>query len=544
MENINELSDEELDKMFRNAAENSTESKEEVYGWEQLAKRLDGQKPSAGFSALNSKAVITVAGLLIGLLSYLFYTNTDFKAAKVNPAPGQNEAKTKGNDAVVPTKVAVIENGTKNPQGKEAEGKEDKGLKIIAESTKGVPANIENKSLKSEEKAVNSKAIISKNRQSQSSTFPRKEGDLGSNSFSTKKESIRANNGDERLDNVSSVNKRPIRINEGSIANGFDQTLASAKGNRELNDSRKLNENFIVKGQNTRLSEANLTNKSGVKDESYLRNANSSKAEVLVSAGASADGIKNASDTPADEAIKRIPFNVQSLKMVGLPISTIMKTQVNQEVKAKAVKPKETKKEDLFVKGLHLQVGLSPDLSIINSGSSEKIGRNSVLAVQYRLNSRWSLQTGLIKSIKYYSAAASAYNFSWKPGANPIVNVAGSCRMLDIPLNVRYDYRSANRLKLFVNGGVSSYHMLHEKYNYTYENNYDPNIKYRSWTGKTGFYAAGVINLSSGIEYKLGKKVSFMVEPFAKMPIRQLGFGKVKLQTYGVFVSGLYPFGK
>jgi hypothetical protein len=543
MENINELSDEALDKMFRNAAENSTESKEEVYGWEQLAKKLEGIEPSAGFSALNTKAVIAVAGLLIGLLSVLIYTNYDFKTAKVNPASGQNEAKTKSNGTVDPTKVEVNENGTKNPQGKEAEGKEDKGLKIIAESTKEVPANIENKSLKSEEKAVNSKAIISKNRQSQSSTFPRKEGDLGSNSFSSKKESSRTINSDERLDNASRVYKRPIRINDGSKANANDQTIASTKGNGELNDSKKLNENFFVKGQNNRLSEAKFTNKSGVNAESSLKDASSLKADDSV-AGASANGINNASVTPADEAIKPISFNVQSLKMLGLPIITTLRAQVNQEVKAKALKPKETKKEDLFVKGLHLQVGLSPDLSIINSGSSEKIGRNSVLAVQYRINSRWSLQTGLIKSIKYYSAAASAYNFSWKPGANPIVNVAGSCRMLDIPLNVRYDYKSANRLKLFVNGGVSSYHMLHEKYNYTYENNYDPNIKYRSWTGKTGFYAAGVINLSSGIEYKLGKKVSFMVEPFAKMPIRQLGFGKVKLQTYGVFVSGLYPFGK
>jgi hypothetical protein len=76
--------------------------------------------------------------------------------------------------------------------------------------------------------------------------------------------------------------------------------------------------------------------------------------------------------------------------------------------------------------------------------------------------------------------------------------------------------------------------MLNELYKYNY---HGPGSNLSSWEGKTGFYAFSVLNFSTGFEKSISRKISFQVEPFVKLPVRVLGFGKVKLTTFGIFAS-------
>jgi hypothetical protein len=108
-------------------------------------------------------------------------------------------------------------------------------------------------------------------------------------------------------------------------------------------------------------------------------------------------------------------------------------------------------------------------------------------------------------------------------------------------LNIRYDITQKNKSRMFVTTGVTSYVMLNEKYIYNYENPADPAIKWKNWEGKTGIYKLSNINFSAGYEYQFFRKLSLQVEPFVKVPVSKVGFGKVNLSTIGIFFSAKYP---
>jgi hypothetical protein len=83
--------------------------------------------------------------------------------------------------------------------------------------------------------------------------------------------------------------------------------------------------------------------------------------------------------------------------------------------------------------------------------------------------------------------------------------------------------------------------MLSEKYNYSYDS-YAPYLK-PSWSGRsTGEHYFSVANLSAGYERNMGRSLSLQVEPFLKLPLGGVGFGKVKLISSGVFLSVKYRF--
>ncbi|RZM20566.1 MAG: PorT family protein, partial [Pedobacter sp.] len=116
-------------------------------------------------------------------------------------------------------------------------------------------------------------------------------------------------------------------------------------------------------------------------------------------------------------------------------------------------------------------------MSSIGLRNFARPGTNVGVLLEYRLAPRWSVQTGIIQSTKIYRASATDYELSdyYKKGAYTIPQGAdGQCKMLDIPLNIRYDIllrpRADGRLpnRWFITGGVTSYIIEREKYVYQY----------------------------------------------------------------------------
>lgn len=192
-----------------------------------------------------------------------------------------------------------------------------------------------------------------------------------------------------------------------------------------------------------------------------------------------------------------------------------------------------------------LRIGLSPDLSAIPDNTFMTVGHNYQALIEYQVNPRWQLQTGLIKSQKYYdSYPSSTYwnNKKWGDRPSQLVEIKASCNMIDIPLNLRYNFNTS-RHQWFLMAGVTSYLMLNEKYDFVFEPTSGLPDK-KAWQGKTGFYSAGVINLSSGYEYQFRNRFSLQIEPFIKLPIRNVGYGNAKLRSAGTFFSLKMPIFK
>lgn len=183
--------------------------------------------------------------------------------------------------------------------------------------------------------------------------------------------------------------------------------------------------------------------------------------------------------------------------------------------------------------------GYAPDISLVGFGEATTPGTNLGLALEYQLNHRWSIQTGLTYSMKKYKASGDDYNPPygfWGYGDVP-ENTDAECNVIDIPVNIRYYFSAKDKSRFFASTGLSTYLMLTEDYYYHYDGYYDPDLV-DSWSVRNeNQHPFGIYNLSAGYQRSLGKQWFLEIEPFIKVPLSGVGFGKVDLWSTGAMFS-------
>ena len=194
-----------------------------------------------------------------------------------------------------------------------------------------------------------------------------------------------------------------------------------------------------------------------------------------------------------------------------------------------------------------LQLGLvgALELSSVRTGPLTGPGGDLGLHLEYRLAPRWHLGTGYLQAIKRYVASGSDYHPPAKYWTNYLVvnEVWAKCRVVDIPLNLRYDLWQGPTAQVFVSTGLSSLLMRRERYTYDYDVAGQP--KAVTWELRNGStHVLQILNLSAGYERTLGGRWTAQAEPFVKLPLGGVGFGAVRLSSAGMFFSlkyGLLP---
>jgi hypothetical protein len=192
---------------------------------------------------------------------------------------------------------------------------------------------------------------------------------------------------------------------------------------------------------------------------------------------------------------------------------------------------------------LSFNLGFSPDFSKAEDSPLGKTGYNFQLLLNYKISNKLTFKAGAMKSLKLYDAIAGYYAWParWGVPSSPLTYVSASCNMWDFPVSFSYDFKEKGKNKYYTSMGITNYKMVKEVYNYHYENDADPNLKWRKWQGSTGFYGAGVLNFSVGLEHKISNRLSVQIEPFVKVPIKSVGFGSVKLFSTGLFMNVKLP---
>lgn len=148
---------------------------------------------------------------------------------------------------------------------------------------------------------------------------------------------------------------------------------------------------------------------------------------------------------------------------------------------------------------------------------------------------RFTLTTGAVYAKTPYATDFSNYHIRYQFPTNP-VNVNADCRVLDIPVNVNYQVYGNFKNKFSVGTGLSSYLMLDEKYFYTYAS--------PATVGPAGYEVSnrnkhyfGVLNFDVLYQRRLNSKFSLDLQPYFKLPLTNIGYGKVKLQSAGMAVG-------
>lgn len=189
-----------------------------------------------------------------------------------------------------------------------------------------------------------------------------------------------------------------------------------------------------------------------------------------------------------------------------------------------------------------IRLALSPDINSIEKLETSVLSSSLGLLFEYRLNKRFVLQTGITYSNKKYGGEFDYYH-SWadtwqKYHPSKPVEVDGGCKVIDIPLNLRFNAFQQTRQTWFVSAGISSYLMLNESYTYNYAWGVPKTV---DWQDKTSYYWS-TLNLSIGIEKQLTKHITIQAEPYLKTPLAGVGRGSVNLYSSGILFSTKYNF--
>lgn len=184
----------------------------------------------------------------------------------------------------------------------------------------------------------------------------------------------------------------------------------------------------------------------------------------------------------------------------------------------------------------------SPDFSTVGSLSNfSDMGYKMGVAVEYRLTDNFSVSGGVIQSDVRYTAQGGEYNPN--QGYNGYGNsrilpdeTFARCLILDIPINLKYNFLNFEHSRLYASTGIASYIMLNEEYDFKYDQNGEGLPQ--SWNERTGTgHLMSNVGFSIGFEYDIHPRWSLRAEPYVRLPLKGVGEGNVKLYSVGSFVS-------
>lgn len=190
---------------------------------------------------------------------------------------------------------------------------------------------------------------------------------------------------------------------------------------------------------------------------------------------------------------------------------------------------------------------MAPDINTVGSSNPFALGDSYGVLFEYQFINRLRVQVGAVRTVKkYVSGPGDYYNPTgfWTYGVKP-ATIEADCKILDLPLNIRWDAIRRPKYDLFLGAGLSSYLMLNERYNYKYAPPYNTNTHLRqNWEKSRGSdHFFSTLNLSVGYERQLQKGFTVQIEPYLKLPIKGVGFAAVDIYSTGLLISGKYQFG-
>ncbi len=192
-----------------------------------------------------------------------------------------------------------------------------------------------------------------------------------------------------------------------------------------------------------------------------------------------------------------------------------------------------------------LSLSVGPD---INFAGLSRPGKTKLLlgaGLSYTFKNKFVLRTGFYSGRKIYSANPYQYHppaYSWISYYD-LKNVDADCKVYEIPVSLSYIFNQSAKQNWFGTVGLSSYLMKKETYNYLYKNS-SGQLTNREWTiTDENKHYFSVITLSAGYQRNLSNTFSIMAEPYLKIPVSGVGYGKVNLNSAGLLFSvGIKPF--
>jgi hypothetical protein len=175
-------------------------------------------------------------------------------------------------------------------------------------------------------------------------------------------------------------------------------------------------------------------------------------------------------------------------------------------------------------------------VSTVKFQSVNQLGFSLGAIVGYRFNKHLAVETGLLWDKKYYHTKGEYFKNPNIPiAAN--ANIDGNCNMLEIPVNIRYDFAAEKNHSFFAKAGLSSYLMMKDNYSWRSPNNYPV---YKSYNAPSNVFS--ILQLSAGYERAISSKINVQVEPYMKIPLQGVGTGNMPISSVGIYFGITHSF--
>ncbi|MDR3697387.1 hypothetical protein [Mucilaginibacter sp.] len=301
----------------------------------------------------------------------------------------------------------------------------------------------------------------------------------------------------------------------------------------------------IITGSLQQRQHAQLTKTSGV--ENFVTGTNKgtkSRRKSISSINTMPGRATGAGNSPNSKVYPEI--NKQAIAATNSPELSKPKTNdltassVSVKPDTGLIPPSQKKTNKIQVKQSYrpqfaLSVLAAPDINGVGGFQQSKLGTNVGLLFSMGLSKKLTISTGAIYSVKPYLTGFGNYHTSYQFPVTP-VNVVADCRMLDIPLNIGYLVYNRHQNQVSIGTGLSSYIMLHESYKFNYASTYETGPAKYTVPGINKYFF-GVLNLNATYGHQINSKFGISIQPYLKLPLGNIGYSQVHLQSTGVAVG-------
>ena len=198
-----------------------------------------------------------------------------------------------------------------------------------------------------------------------------------------------------------------------------------------------------------------------------------------------------------------------------------------------------------------LSVGiiLAPEFSTTTLNKYSAPGGSFGVRLGYQVSNRFNIKTGLIRSTKKYEGEGYDYSprnpLYWKNRTNGVVpeEIDAECLVYELPVGVQFDAIQTQKSRVFLSAALSSYFMISQSYDYTFESpNPGADMGWRSQGSETYWLSVGM--LSAGYERYVHRSFAIGIEPYLKFSFDEIGCPNIKLFSGGAYVTLRYRFMK
>lgn len=326
-------------------------------------------------------------------------------------------------------------------------------------------------------------------------------------------------------------------LNIASSEGASSLSLSSGRGSASLTLVKPLGVRSSFNDGNNNASDASPTGKMKGADAvpTANNNADAPAANTPATSQNPAAAALNNEVNPAQES--KQPATAQPVP--GAAPKDAEQTPANTEQKTEKAATKVTTSQPKYGRGFSFEILAGVDESNVKFTYSKGPGYNVGVMGGYHFNDRLSLHTGAIFTQKNYKLEGK--DFTAPKGTPPsyykLETVDGYCRMWEVPLTLRYAVNRSPKHGFYLEGGLSSYFMTHESYDYTWYTSGGVLASRNSSYSSTDKHVLSILSLGAGLSNRISSAWTMNIAPYARIPLGGVGFGSIHLGSYGVNLS-------